>query len=689
MTNIVVNGAPHVVDLYTKDSSEVLASRELEAIPQHLPKIYMYAERGTESEWLGAGSERETQYGVSTFDERSKYYTHTTCLSNVVNARGNACMYKRIIPDDAGPASNYTLWLDVLETQVDLYERNQDGSIKTNQGQPIVINTAPGFKYKVVKTSTDDKAIAEQTFGLKTQTAGELVDPKDPSKRSTRYPILEKKASSRGAWGNTVGSRIWGLDSRIDSIPQKLVSVEKTFPYMMQLVERDTRLNSTKVSQTVLGDNSILFSLKPHTVDPSTDKDLYLGDTYSASYNQTDSRYPVQEASLSRMAIYQKNIDILLTKFHAAEVPFIDNLHHDFTANPDDKYLFNLLSGTTLSGYVYNTYVPVEAGINLNRYESVFAAGGSDGTLSNDKFEAAVTTEVRRYSDDFDELQDKAYHVESHLYDSGFSFNVKLELAAFISLRGDTFLTLGTFQEGRGTFDNSEELSIAQALKSRLSNLPESTYFRTGVLRAGLYGGDCVIRGSRTKKRVSTVVEVAHKRAGYMGAANGRWKTGSQYDQGTPGSMTEITTDHSRLWVPVKVRYRFWDAGLNWWARYDRSQVFCPAFKTVFENETSVLTGDTVAMAIIQLNKINDRSWRAHSGTVGQSDTVFVQRVNQFLADAVRDRFDNRFPMEPNVMVTESDRARGSISWTSCIKLYADPMRTVAINYIETFRNQK
>lgn len=110
--------------------------------------------------------------------------------------------------------------------------------------------------------------------------------------------------------------------------------------------------------------------------------------------------------------------------------------------------------------------------------------------------------------------------------------------------------------------------------------------------------------------------------------------------------------------------------------------------RTVYENETSVLTADSVAQAIIQLNKINDRSWRAHSGTVGQSDAVFVARVNQFIADAVRDRFDNRFPIEPDAMVTESDKARGSISWHSRIKIFADPMRTVAINYTEAFRNQ-
>lgn len=688
MTNVVVNGAPHYVDLYTKDSSIVVPTREAEAIPQHCPKVYLFAERGTEAEWLGGGNEREVQYGAVSFDERSKFFTHTTQLSNVVNAQGNVCMYKRMVPQDAGPKGNYTLWLDILETQVDIYARNRDGSIRTENGQPVIIGQGRGFKYMWVKTSESTLDALEQNFGRRSITEGAQFDPTNPTVRSQRYPILERHASSRGEWGNNVGDRFWGLDNRIETSPERLVAVERSFPYFLQVVERNAKLNSTKVLPTALADQNMMFTLKPGSVDPSTDKDMYLGTSYISTYSQLDSRYPIQQASLDGLAIYQDNIDELLAKLHAAEAQYIDPEFHDFTDSEDDKYLFNLFGGCTMNGYVYNTFVPVEGGLNLNRYETLFAGGASDGTLSLENLEKLVRADVARYADDYDEIQDKAYHVESILYDSGFSLEAKMELAQFISLRGDLFVTFSTFQEGSRSFDNSEELSIAQALKARLMNLPESVWFGTPVLRAAIYGGDCVLRNSRTGKRVSTVMEVAHKRAKYMGASNGKWKTGMQYDQGHPGSLCEITTQHSKLWVPVKVRYRFWDAGLNWWGRYDRGQVFCPAFRTVYEIETSVLTADTVALAICQLNKINDRSWRAHSGTVGQSDAVFTERVNQFKRDAVRDRFDNRFPIEPETLVTESDKARGSISWHSGFRIFADPMRTVAINYTEAFRNE-
>ena len=688
MTNIVVNGAPHYVDLKTRDGSLVTSVREREAVPQHCPKIFIFAERGVEDEWLGGGFERENMYGAISFDRRSKYFTHQTILANVVNAQGNIAHYKRVVPDDAGPAANYTLWLDLLPTTVDLYERNIDGSIRIQNGEPLIIGTANGFRYKWVVTNDTEVASATQQFGRRSIREGDQFDPANPTVRSTRYPVFERRASSRGAWGNNVGDLFWAVDQRTDSSPDRMVGTERAFPYVMQMKERDTRLNSTKVLPTVNGDQSFMFTLKPGSIDPNTNADIYLGDSFPTNHFNNTPGYPSQPPALDGIVIYQDNINAILTQVFQAELPFIDPEHHDFGTDMSDMYLFNFLSGQTLSGYNYHTYVPVEGGISLNRYETIFAGGGSDGTLSIENFEKKVVEQIRRYSDPNDSIQDKAWNVESIFYDTGFTLPTKLELAAFIAVRGDTYLHLSTFIDGVDTFSNGEELSIAQTLKTRLMNLPESVWFGTSVLRACIWSGDCDLLSMQVGRRVSTTMEVAHKRARYMGASNGRWTNGRQYDQGHPGSIAEITGNFSRMWIPNSVRYRFWDAGLNWWGRVDRSQASAPAFRTVYEYESSVLTADTVALAICELNKCNARSHMAHSGTVGQSDAVFTDRVMTFLRDQVRDRFDNRFPMDAIATVTEADRARGSISWHSGYQIWSDPMRTVATNYTEAFRNQ-
>ena len=149
----LVNAAPRVVHLGTEDLSTRQVPREPEAIPQHCPKYYIYARKGPSTTQLCVGAERIRIYGDETFDLLDKYANHATVFANLSNAEGNTCMYQRIVPDDAGPEATITYWLDVLPCSVDLYERNEDGSIKLNpSGLPIITGTTSGFKLKWVTT---------------------------------------------------------------------------------------------------------------------------------------------------------------------------------------------------------------------------------------------------------------------------------------------------------------------------------------------------------------------------------------------------------------------------------------------------------------------------------------------------------------------------------------------------------
>lgn len=689
---IIVSGAPLYVDLGTRDGTGMRALRLAISYPQHLPKWYIQAERGTEEPWLGGGAERINQYGAKTFDERSKFFSHQVEGSSVAERNGNIGIYHRIVDNDAGPRSNMTLWLDLLPTLVDDFERMPDGFIKLVDGNPVIIGQIPAFKRKWVVTSEDTIAGADG-FGTRTQQVGDQIDPSNPSVRSVRYPILEKRVSSRGNWGNNIGVNYWGFDERLDAIPEKVVSQLRAFPYGMRMVERDNDLGTVKTLPTVFDSETMWFTLKPQAIDPSTDSDTYLAARYNYNYFQTDTRYPLQTPSLSDIVIYQENIDAVLKACYNAERPYIVPDIHDFIDVGDDeakqdeeKYLFNLFGGCTLKGVPYRTYVPVVGGLSMDRNQSIYAGGGSDGTVSNEALERGAIADVRNYRDKNHKYQEKAFYIESHMYDTGWSLNGKKEFASFISVRGDTFVTFGTFQDGERTFDAGEELSIGTSIKATLANLPESSYFNTPVVRAAIYSADALRRGSVINRRVSSVMEIIHKRSKYLGASSGRWVSGAAYDQTDEGSVCEILYDFSRLWTPNSVRYRFWDAGINWWGHKSREQVFCPAFRTVYDDDTSLLTADTFAMALIFANRVNDRSWRAHAGKTGIEAPVFLKRITDFINGETNGRTDGRYPMEPVPTITAQDNARG-YSWHSGIRVFGDPMRTVAVNYTEAFRS--
>ena len=682
----IINAAPMVIDLGIQDLSTRRLPREPEAIPQHCPKFYIFAQKGPLTPQLISGVEMTNMYGMDSFDARKKYYNYSTAFVNAVNAKGNMMMIERVLPEDAGPESNMTLWLDVLPTTVDTYERNVDGSIKLDTlGNPIKNGTTTGYKVKWVKTFHNTMAGIED-FALATIQPGNQTDPVTGT-QSQRYPIFGLKAGFRGGYGNNCGIRMWAPNSiTAQSFPTTLMTKERVYPFFMSVVRRDNPETAPKPVDTLFGEKQISFVTKKDTIDPTTDARMYLGDKFINAYqNLTDLRYPAVYGDFGSLAIYQNNIDYLVELFHAAEIPFID-ADSDFTDAPEDKYLFNFLSGTSSLNIPYHSFQMVEDvdTVRMSEYANIYADGGSDGTMTNATYAAQVIDRVTQYSDKMNELMDLAVHVESIIYDTGFPLDVKKALCYFISLRKDTFVVLGTHDVEDRVLTASEEHSLAIALRTRLQMFPESEYFGTPVARGLVVGRSALVRNSQYNKRLPMTYEVAVKAAAYMGAANGKWKTGNHFD-GAPGSIVEAMYDVSIKWVPTTVRNRNWDVGLNWVQAYDRRSFFFPAFKTVYEDDTSVLNSFITAMACCQLNKVAHACWREFSGVSYLTNLQLLERVNNFVVNRTQGRFDDRFVIEPAAYIDDMDALRG-YSWHLPIKIYSANMKTVMIHNVTAFR---
>jgi hypothetical protein len=277
-----------------------------------------------------------------------------------------------------------------------------------------------------------------------------------------------------------------------------------------------------------------------------------------------------------------------------------------------------------------------------------------------------------------------AVNVESIIYDTGFPLEVKKVLPYFISQRKDTFVVLGTHDVNDRTLTASEEHSLAIALRTRLQLFPESDFWGTPVTRGMIMGRSGLIRNSQYTRRVPLTYEVAIKAARYMGASNGRWKNGADFD-GAPGSIVEAVYDINIKWVPATVRNRNWDVGLNWVQAYDRHQFFFPAFKTVYEDDTSVLNSFPTAMACCYLNKVAHATWREFSGKSNLTNIQFLEQVNSFVVKMTEGRFDSRFIIVPAAYIDEYDALRG-YSWHLPIKIYAPNSKTVLVANTTAFR---
>lgn len=686
MATSIVNAAPMVIDRGTQDLSTRQVPREPELVPQHLPKFYLFTEKGPVEPQLVSGAERINMYGEESFNLRGKYANHSTVFANEVNAQGNACMIQRVIPSDAGPESNMIAWLDVLETTVDDYERNTDGSIKlNNQGDAIVIGTVTGHKVKWVVTSHNTLSGIQQ-FGQATQVPGDQVDAVT-SRQSIRYPIFELKASSRGSKGNDSGIRLWAPTIKtVSAMPTKMMNSQYAYPFNIAVIRRPNAQSTPKMVETIFGEQSMMITFKKEVLDPLTDKRMYIGDTFINAYqNLEDLRYPKLFGDFGDLKVYDDNIDLLVTKFHAAESPFVDSMS-DFSPAPEERHLFNFVTGVSSYGKPYHSFVFVDSAntVRFSEYQNVYASGGSDGTLTDDVHAALVKDEVNRYLDPNDNLQELAVNVESTIYDTGFPMETKLALCSFIGQRKDTFVVLGTHDVNDRTLTASEEHSIAIALRTRLQMFPESDYFGTPVMRGMIVGRSGKLRNSQYNKALPLTLEVAIKSAKYMGASNGRWKNGSSFDS-APGSIVDYMYDINITWVPASVRNRNWDVGLNWVQAYDRRSYFFPALKTAYQDDTSVLNSYFTAMAICQLNKIAHAAWREYTGVSSLSNAQLEKRVNEFVNNRTANVFDGRFVVKPDAYHTDADVLRG-FSWTLPIKIYAANMKTVMTTYVQAYR---
>lgn len=685
MAQTIVNAAPMVVNLGTNDKSTVQVPIAAEQIPQHLPVFFLFTQRGA-GRSLVDGNAANQIYGELSFDPRSDYYNHATAFFNEAIAQGNSCMLERLVPTDAGPKANAVLWLDVLETTVDRYQRNPDGSIALDEfGDPTIIGTAPGLKSKWVKTNRATVS-DQENFGSETQAAGDQTDT-NTSTQSVRYPIFEIEETGYGADGNNTGFRLWAPTATGgNSLPTKMMNQYQIYPYMFAVIERENENATPKLDPTIQGETSVMFTFKSGVVNPATEQALGWDVRIVNAYNQIDvPGYPDIYGRIGRFFVYEDNVDVVTQLMYQYESDFI-NSNSDITEDPASHGLMNFVTGVSSANVPYETYIFVDSvtSVRMSDSSNVYLEGGSDGTMSNEMFETLVNAAMDRYADVQDSVQDIAVNVESVIYDSGFSLDTKFKLAQFISVRKDTVVIMGTHTVDEPKLTESEEHSVAVSIRTRLQMFPESTYFGTGVTRAMIMGRSGVIRNSEYTKRVPATFELINKFSRYMGAGNGAWKSGSS-PSAAPGSIVQRLKDLNITWISENVRNQNWDVGLNWVQHYNRSQYFIPAYKTVYADDTSVLNSIFAAFAIAQLNKVANACWREYSGVDYLSAAQLCDRCNAFVTSHVANKFDNRFIIIPEATVTDLDSLRG-FSWTLPIKIGVDNMRTVMTTYVEAYR---
>lgn len=686
----IVNGAPMTIMQGIHDLSIRALIPQPENLPTHLAHVFGYAETGPTTPQLVSGNSRLNMYGENSFDLRKKWATHATVLSNVINRAANAQMFQRVIPADAPPPANFRVYADVLPTKVEPYQRNTDGSIKVDvNGDPLPTGTkVDGYKVKFVVVHIAPDVDGNSQVGLGVMVPGDQTDV-STSTQSQRYPLFDVTTPFVGAYGNNAGLRLWA-PTALSSTPalQRVVSENKAYPFRIACVRRKTVNATPSIVPTMAAEQYLDVVFKQGVIDTVTDKKLYVGTEFVKAYQKLNdpSGVPPQWGPFGAFHVYQANLATLLGLFYTAEKPFIDAFS-DFQDEADEEFRFNFLGGQSSAGVRYHSYELVNDAVNSTRFtenSTIYAQGGGDGTMSEAAFADLVTAEMDAWADENSYLQDTAFYPQSIMYDSGFPLATKKALAKFIAVRKDTAVVLATHDVLGTTLTASEESALAVALRTHLQMYPESEFFGTHTVRGVIVGRSGEMLDSQYEKRLPLSIEVAYKAATYMGASNGKWTPGLAFDQ-YPANQVELFADVNVTFTPASVRNKDWDNGLIVVESDSRRTLYFPAFRTVYDNDTSVLTSFFNMMGCVELEKIGDRVRREFSGNSKLTNNQIIERVNKSVVEKSNGKFDDRFVIIPRTYFTEADIARG-YSWTLNIGLYAPNMKTVETLIIESLR---
>jgi len=710
---IITNASPASILLGANDlGARTLPAQQVQ-VGQHVPLIFTFAKKGTVKKTFGGGAEAILQYGAETFNPDFPYYKHTNKLAALISGAGGSCVYKRLVPTDAGPKANVVTYVDVLQTNIPNYVRDSLGNkvidpVTNAFIVDAVTPTVPGVRLKyIAELSTVTTGTAAAKTGTMSVTVAGVTT------NSTMYPVLERRASEQGMHYNNLGISI--ESPTVSSVDTALLTAAKALPYKLLLTERVDANSPGKVVPSLFGEPAVEFTLKPNVKHPVTKLSTALPTVFATNwFNETNPLMPTRYNDSEPLHVYTAELETvfaLIMANEAAHITTVSQTWHDgLTATTlswfdfssavpatlaTEHYLINIFTGKAVSGANYftvemDTSTPTLTGtqreVHISRDTPVYMSGGADGTVTDAVLEQLVQVEMAKYLDPNSEYMDTAVNLETALYDSGFSVPTKDVLPNFIAVRKNTVVALGTrsYLDGNRIMPLSEVRAIAVALKTRGKMFPESVYFGTPTGRMIIMAGDFILHSDVSNQRVPHTFDLAIKTTRMMGAGDFKWRAVHMFDHGTGA---ELSSGHSYQpeFIPAGVKPTLWNDGLVWAQPKFRQTYFIPAYQTIYGNDTSPMNSWVTACAVAALNTIADQSWREFSGTSGMSDVVFIETGTNYLHGRINGIFAGVCVVVPEVIIDAADAQRG-YSWQVVFNLYTATMKTKMVAYTNVYR---
>lgn len=711
---MIYKATPRSVLKGIQDLSGRTPTIETSELPQHLPVFFLLTEKSEQVSITGSGG-AGILYGDSTFDNMSPFYNHQTVGANTCLSNANQAMIVPIKLQGSKKAS--------IRLGVELVAATVNGVNKTRaiwHATPIGGDTPDFMEASIIDSYREGTTTPE----LSNEKLGALVDSNGTEfyAPSAYFPIMDLEVEAPGSYGNNLALTI-EAPTMLSANPTDsgLVAAKKTFIYRLSLYKKSSPSSNPVAIYSKYSESSIDFVLKPDFVHNQVN--MSIGEVITEHYQDIDDpTIAPQYSPFPSVAVYQDNIEMvsemLGLQYQVTGVDensntktfTIPGIYTTLDELKENIYAINIFTGENIRGTAYETADYTSArkfgGIRFGRDAVIYAQGGDDnfpmllGAVDKLKLLEQFDLAVRSWCDNFTDVNplfDSAKYPFSNFWDTGFSLETKKSLMKPVGQHKRIWSTVATHivadyndtvnQTGwsyREALTGAEEIAIGTLLRAYALLIPESVEYGTPTVRVGICGRSGMMVDRLYRGRLPLTIELINMVSAYFGNGNAILNANKAFDV-FPNNRVQLMNKINVTYQPNNAYNDSWDAGIMWVQNADIDVTFFPAFRTVYPDDTSVLTSYITMICACYIERVCEIVWRKLVGNGKLSDDEFIEESDKLLAQELNGKFDNRFKIIPRTYYTSTDTTLG-YRWSTDIEFYANNMKTVGLYTITSRR---
>lgn len=654
MANLYTNWTHPHNTTNVKDESATNAVQSV-VLPLHRPHFCIFAAKGEANtiDWY-TGVEAIKEFGSATFERNTPYFKNEQTFLTEAVLPNQGCFITRLV-DPAATKASAVLELHLTPgVEIPQYERADDGSYVLDADEnKIPLENADGSE--LVEPGVSYKWTVRQLNADETVDSVKVHQISVSEEETTYiYPIAAFEYTAPGSWGN-----------------------RSCFKFFCNRQDQEADL--------VVNHNALLYSFVPAEKPHGSDTPEYVGTIYDAAYSQfimkahtwddDTQRYVDANNTIFRLYTEESSTkNILPYNVHFYEENFVSvaNLVSQYeTSVPeifDAPYMVNICSFADTNGNEYPHVIASDDAdaVYLTDKTYQYLAGGSDGDMSNEKFE-----ELYRSFLNFKivpELQDHFHYPITHLYDVGYSNDTKEAMLDFGAIMPNVVITGAVQDASKKLYNMDEAISVGTALRTRAMLTPESELYGTQACRSQLF----IQAGHLNNKNYTEIVPfsfwLCNKRATFQNSTFFKGDLG-------PDPNNRVTEFRDVNFIPYSKQQKeiCFKNALNYCEHGRMDRLFFASTQSVYKNKTSILADIWFVDAVIYLKYIIDWAW-ADTANATLPLPALAELVKNKIRTAAVTAFGSKFTLtECDFYQTEEEALLGTTYHVRCVLVGNSP----------------